>query len=97
MIIYLTQSLLISPGTILFYSTVLKDTHSEKVSSNKTPALTRSTNMDILVVGTSNQVFIEVLKLKQSFLKNKVVTGKTPFFVIRSFCSHHSTCLNIGV
>ena len=35
-----------------------KDTHREKVPSNKTPALTKSTNMGIWVVGTSNQVFI---------------------------------------
>ena len=27
----------------------------------------------------------EVLKLKQIFQKNKVVTGKTPFFLIGSF------------
>ena len=38
----------------------------------------------------------EVLKLKQIFQKNKVVTGKTPFFLIGSFCSHHFICLNIG-
>ena len=36
----------------------IKDTHREKVPSNKTPALTKSTTMGILVVGTSNQVFI---------------------------------------
>ena len=29
-------------------------------------------------------------------LKNKVVTGKTPLFVIGPFCSRHSICLNIG-
>ena len=28
--------------------------------------------------------------------KNKVVTGKTPLFVIGPFCSCHSICLNIG-
>ena len=38
----------------------------------------------------------EVFKLKLNFQKNKVVTGKTLFFVIGSFCSHHSICLNIG-
>ena len=38
----------------------------------------------------------EVLKLKQNFQKNKVVNGKTPFFVIGPFCTHHSICLNIG-
>ena len=92
----------------------LKDTHREKAPLIETPALTKSTNMGIWVVGTTNQLFILkstfililwvvgttnqlfVLKLKQNFQKNKVVTGKTPFFVIGSFCSHHSICLNIG-
>ena len=36
---------------------VLKDTHREKAPSNKTPALTKSTNMNIWLVGTSNQLF----------------------------------------
>ena len=35
-----------------------KDTHREKVPSNKTPALTKSMNIGIWVVGTSNQGFI---------------------------------------
>ena len=34
--------------------------------------------------------------LKQDFQKNKGVTGKTPFYVIGPFCTHHSICLNIG-
>ena len=38
----------------------------------------------------------EVLKLKL-FQKNKVVTGKTPFFLIGLFSSHRFICLNIGV
>ena len=38
----------------------------------------------------------EVLKLKQNVQKSKVVTGKTPFFVISPFCPHHSICLNIS-
>ena len=40
--------------------------------------------------------FQEVLKLKQIFKKNKVVTGKTPLFVIGPFCSRHSISHNIG-
>ena len=52
--------------------------------------------MDIWVVGTINQLFTEVLKLKQNFSKNKVFTGKTLFFVIGPFCTNHSSCLNIG-
>ena len=37
-----------------------------------------------------------VLKLNQNFRKNKVVPGKTLFFVISPFCIRHSICLNIG-
>ena len=37
--------------------------------------------MGIRVVGTSNQLLLEVLKLKKNLQKNKVGTGKTPFFV----------------
>ena len=39
---------------------ILKDSHKKKVPSNKTPVLTKSTNMDIWVFGTSNQLFIRV-------------------------------------
>ena len=35
-----------------------KDTHKEKAPSNKTPALTKSMNLNIWVVGTSNQLFM---------------------------------------
>ena len=35
-----------------------KNTHSEKTPLNKTPALTKSINMDIWVAGTSNQLFV---------------------------------------
>ena len=77
----------------------VKDTHKEKAPSNKTPALTKSTNMGIWFVGTSNELVIREqlhLKGKQNFQKNQVVTGKTPTFVIGPFCTHHSICLNIG-
>ena len=33
---------------------------------------------------------------KTKFSKNKIVTGKTPFFLRSPFCSHHFICLNIG-
>ena len=36
----------------------LKDTHRAKARSIKTPALTKSTNMGIWFVGTSNQLFL---------------------------------------
>ena len=38
----------------------------------------------------------EVFKLKQSFWKNKVVTGKTQFFLIDPFCAPQPICLNIS-
>ena len=34
--------------------------------------------------------------MEQIFQKNKVVTGKTPLFVIDPFWGRHSICLNIG-
>ena len=36
-----------------------KDTHRKQAPRNKTPTLTKSMNMDIWVVGTSNQLFIQ--------------------------------------
>ena len=40
------------------YGSGIKDTHREKEPSNKIPMLTKSTNMDICVVSTPNQLFI---------------------------------------
>ena len=37
---------------------LVKDTHREKAPSNKTPALRKSTNMDVWAAGTLNQLFI---------------------------------------
>ena len=36
----------------------VKDNHREKSLSNENPVLTKSTNIDIWVVGTANQLFI---------------------------------------
>ena len=70
-----------------------KDTYREKTLSNKTQVL--SMNMDIWVVGTSNQLCIKkVLVLQQN--SQKVVTGKTQFFVIGPFCISHFLYRNIG-
>ena len=41
---------------MLYYC--FKDTHREKAPSNKSPALRKSTNMDVWAVGTLNQLFI---------------------------------------
>ena len=36
----------------------IDDTHREKALSNKTPALMKSMNMDIWVIGTSNKFIV---------------------------------------
>ena len=41
-------------------STQFKDTDKEKAPSNKTPALSKSMNMNIWVVGTLNQLFVRI-------------------------------------
>ena len=74
----------------------MKDTYREKAQSNKTPADRKSTTMGIWIVGTSNHLLQEVLKLKQKLRKNKVVIGKTPFFLIGLFCTHHPICLKLA-
>ena len=38
-------------------------------------------------INTSNQLFLRGSKTDKNFPKNKVVTGKTPLFVISQFCS----------
>ena len=52
--------------------------------------------MNIWVVSNKNNSLWEVLKPKQDFQKNKVVTEKTPFVVVTTFWTHYSICLNIG-
>ena len=53
------------------WSRSFKDTHREKAPSNKTPALWKSMNMDIWVVGTSNQSLIAGSYTKTKSLKKK--------------------------
>ena len=75
--------------------TSFQDTHREKAPLNKTPALLESMNMNIWVVGISNQLSItgSYSILKQNFQKNKLDAGKTVFFVIGQFYNSHSICL----
>ena len=48
-------------------SSLFKDTHREKGPlSNKTPVLTKSMNMDIWVVDTSNQLFLRDSSIDQN-------------------------------
>ena len=53
-------------------------------------------NMDIWVVGASNKRFIRGSSTEAKFQKNKVVTGKAPFFAVDRFCTLDSICLNIA-
>ena len=48
---------------------ILKDTHRVKAPSNKTPEITKSINMDIWVVGTSNQLIIKGSYTETKFSK----------------------------
>ena len=41
-----------------FIASLIKDTHRGKAPSSETPALTKSTNMGILVFGTTNQLSV---------------------------------------
>ena len=78
---------------------LVKGTRRKKAPSNKTLALAKSWNMEIWVVGTSNQLFVRGSSVETKCSKksiNKAVTGKTPFFVIGLFCTYHFVCLNIG-
>ena len=68
----------------------------KKHSDVKQQRFLKRRNMNIWVVGHQINSLYEVLKLKQSFRKNKVVTGKTPFCAVGPFCTPHPICLNIG-
>ena len=82
---------------IVSLQNILRDTHKDNTTSKKTEALKKSMYVYIQVIGTLNQLFIRgsythIIKKK----KNEVVSDKNPFFAISSFCTLHSTCLNIG-
>ena len=49
----------------------LKDIQREKASSNKTPAIMKSMNIDICVVGISNQLCIAGSYIKTKFSKKR--------------------------
>ena len=52
-------------------------------------------NMNIWVIVKLNQPFVRGSLLRLNFRKNEALGGKTPFFVICSFCTPYSICLNI--
>ena len=52
--------------------------------------------MDIWVIGTLNNLFIRGFHTQIKYSKNKVVSDKTPLFVIGPFCIRNSICINIG-
>ena len=55
--VIVTLSTYINSASTYMYL-LLKDTHREKALSNKTPALTKSTNMGVWAVGKLNQFLI---------------------------------------
>ena len=68
---------------------IFLNSHREKAPSNETPALTKSTNMDIWVVGTTNQLFTrgsltETKFSKSSYWQNSVLCDRyilqSPFY-----------------
>ena len=76
-----------------------KDTGKKSTSSNKTKELTKSTNMRIWEIDRLNRPFIRGSYTENKFSKKRkenVVTGKCAFFVIGSFCTPHSICLNMS-
>ena len=84
---------------MIHFSSKIKDTHKEKAPSYKTTTLTKVRIWAFGLLVHQINSLQEILKLKQNYLVNtvkKVVTGKTPFFVVGPFCTHHSICLNIG-
>ena len=48
-------------------------------------------------IGKSSQFFTRGSYTKEKFSKNKVVTDKTPFFVMDPYCTPYSMCVNIGL
>ena len=48
---------------------IFKDTHRAKAPPNETPALTKSTNMGIWVVGKTNQLFMTDSLIETKFSK----------------------------
>ena len=50
---------------------VLQDAHKVKTLSNKTPALTKCTNMGICFFGTSNKLFIKGSPTETKFSKKQ--------------------------
>ena len=47
----------------------LRNTQREKTPSNKAPALTKNVNMDMWLVGSSNQVFVRGSYTETKFSK----------------------------
>ena len=72
-----------SRSSVFYKKVVLKDTHREKAPWNKTPALTKSTNMGIWIVGTTNKFFKggsywnKIFKKWSSYRQNSVVFDRS--------------------
>ena len=56
---------------LIFIKILVKDTHKENTLSNKTQAPSKTINIDIWIIGTSNQLFIRGCYTKIKFPKKK--------------------------
>ena len=66
--------------------TIFKVTYREKAPSNKNPALTKSMNMDIWIVATSNQLFI-----RSSYTETKFSKKQSSYW--QKLCSLWKCCI----
>ena len=56
---------------------IIKDTQGKKAPSSKTPTLSKSTDIDVWMVGISNQIFI-----RGSLNWNKILNGNVAFLIL---------------
>ena len=79
--------------TVIFWGFLLRILKGKKRPKSK---LQRSRKIQIWTFGSLvHQInsFQKIIKVEQIFQKNKVVTGKSPLFIISPFYSRHSICL----
>ena len=74
---------------------VIKGYLGENAPSNKNEARTKSMIMDIWVVGSLYALYIRehYTLIICFFKKNEVVSAKTPFLMLGTFCTPYSICL----
>ena len=64
-------------------SIFIKDTHKENTPLNTTETLSKSMNMHLWAIGTSNQLFIRGSFPQTMFRKNEVVMTESPIYKVQ--------------